>query len=140
MRRRRQFGAIAVALCCFGLVGVPAWSAAAGTEMPEPGPYKGKTKQGFPVYFRLTEDRNVTNIRFTYRESICGKQSVHDPTASLSLNGGNEFAGTIYSGRLEFKGAFVSPTRVQGKLVAFETTGLPGCLRKVVAFTAYPRG
>jgi len=28
---------------------------------------------------------------------------------------------------------------VQGKIIALEHTGVPGCLRKVVSFTAYPR-
>lgn len=113
----------------------------AGAEGPSPaemGAWKGKTKQGFPVYFEVTS-AGVTNIRFTYRESICGKQSPHDPTTTLAIDEADHFGGAIYSGRLEFEGTFLSPTKAKGKLIALESTGLPGCLRQVVGFTAGPR-
>lgn len=131
-----------VSLAAVGLALASIAAAPAGAEAVDPvaGAWKGKTKQSFPVYFRVAGDRTVTNIRFSYRESVCGKQSPHDPTTVLSIDGAAHFGGAIYSGRLEFEGTFAAPNRVQGKLIALETTGLPGCLRQVVGFTAQPRG
>jgi hypothetical protein len=138
MRTRRKICCVAVVICALGLLGSAGLAGAEGTE-PVAGAWKGKTKQGFFVYFRVASDHTVTNIRFTYRESICGKQSPHDPTTKLSIDEAGQFGGAIYSARLEFEGTFVTAKRVKGKLIALETTGLPGCLRQVVEFSAQPR-
>ena len=138
MRRHGRLVVLAIALCALGCLGSAGMAGAEASSPGELGAWKGKTKQGFPVYFRVTSE-GVTNVRFTYRESICGKQSPHDPTTTLGIDEAAHFAGAIYSGRLEFEGTFLSPTQVKGKLIALETTGLPGCLRQVVGFTASPR-
>ena len=106
---------------------------------PEEGPWAGKTNQGFQVYFRVESHDTVTNIRFSYREPICSKQRIHVRDANLSVDEAGRFGGVIIPERVEFSGGFVAANRVKGKLVALETSGLPGCLRKAVGFTAHPR-
>jgi len=105
---------------------------------PEEGGWKGKTKQEFYVYFGVGEGA-VKNVRLTFREVVCGKQSVHLPESRLAIDEAGHFAGALVPNRLEFEGTFVAPDRVSGKIVSLETTGLPGCTRKVVGFNARPR-
>jgi hypothetical protein len=81
----------------------------------------------------------VKNVRLTFREVVCGKQSVHLPQSRLAIDEAGHFAGELVPNRLEFEGTFVAPDRVSGKIVSLETTGLPGCTRKVVGFSARPR-
>lgn len=126
---------IALPLCLL-LVGVGLASAAdAG---PAEGGWKGKTNQGFYVYFGVGGGA-VTNIKVTFREAVCGKQSVRLRQARLAIDEAGHFGGAVIANRLEFEGDFVAPGKVKGKIVSLETTGLPGCMRKVVPFTAYPR-
>ena len=138
MSHGRWIRNLAVAFCALGLLG-GANLASAEVTAPQAGAWKGKTKQGYPVYFRVGSDRTVANFRFTYREPICGEQSSHLPDASLSIDEAGHFGGTIETYYLEFEGNFTAPNRVQGKIISLEHTGVPGCLRKVVGFTAYPR-
>jgi hypothetical protein len=138
MNHGRWIRSLAAALCALGLL-VGASLAGAEVSAPQAGAWKGKTKQGYPVYFRVGSDRTVANFRFTYREPICGEQSPHITETSLTIDEAGHFGGTIQTYYLEFEGTFTAPDRVQGKIIALEHTGLPGCLGKVVSFTAYPR-
>jgi hypothetical protein len=134
MRISRWSAVFALALCA--LVCTLGVGAAAGTQ-PVEGAWKGKTKQGFFVYFGVREGV-VANVRLTYREPICGEQSVHRRKARLSIDESGHFAGALVPERVDFEGSFVAPGQVTGKIISHETTGLPGCLRKVVSFTARP--
>jgi hypothetical protein len=104
----------------------PAGAAVAPTA--EEGGWKGKTTQGFQVYFGVRSGTAV-NFRLTIREAICGKQTVHLPDSKLSIDEAGHFEGALIPNRLEINGTFVS----------LETTGLPGCTRKAVKFSAHPR-
>jgi hypothetical protein len=131
----RRLAGLTLALCALLLmVGM---GSAAGLA-PEEGGWKGKTKQGFYIYFGVGEGA-VKNVRLTFREVVCGKQSVHLPESRLAIDEAGHFAGALVPNRLEFEGTFVAPDRVSGKIVSLETTGLPGCTRKVVGFSARPR-
>ena len=132
MRIVRQ-SLIALALCLL-LVGVSSAAAASPTE----GGWKGKTNQGFYVYFGV-HGGAVTNIKVTFREVVCGKQSVRLRDARLAIDEAGHFGGAVIPNRLEFEGDFLAPGKVKGKIVSLETTGLPGCTRKVVPFTAHLR-
>ncbi len=57
----------------------------------------------------------------------------------LGVDESGHFRGTIDPNRIELEGTFVAPDRVKGKVIALETTGLPGCLRRVVEFSAHPK-
>jgi hypothetical protein len=105
---------------------------------PAEGGWKGKTNQGFYVYFGVSGGA-VTNIKVTFREAVCGKQSVRLREARLAIDEAGHFGGAVILNRLEFEGDFLAPGKVKGKIVSLETTGLPGCTRKVVPFTAHPR-
>ncbi len=117
---------------------IPASSGSAAGVQPVEGAWKGKTKQGFYVYFAVRGGA-VANVRLTFREVICGKQGVHLPDSSLAIDEAGHFGGALIPNRLEFEGDFAAPAKVSGKIVSLETTGLPGCTRKVVGFTAHPR-
>jgi len=131
----RRFAGLTLALCA--LVLMVGMGSAAGIA-PEEGGWKGKTKQGFYVYFGVGEG-TVKNVRLTFREVVCGKQSLHLPESRLTIDEAGHFAGALVPNRLELEGTFVAPDRVSGKIVSLETTGLPGCTRKVVGFNARPR-
>jgi hypothetical protein len=132
----RWFAVLALALCT--LVFTVGVGSAAGTQ-PVEGAWKGKTKQGFFVYFGVRESV-VTNVRLTYREPVCGEQSVHRRKVRLPIDEAGHFAGAVVPERIEFEGSFVAPDKVSGKITSAETTGLPGCTRKVVSFSARPLG
>jgi hypothetical protein len=76
MRRHRLLGCGAIVLCA--LLGSVGLAGAEGTE-PVTGGWKGKTKQGFPIYLGLREGPTVTNVRITYKDAICGKASPKKP-------------------------------------------------------------
>lgn len=137
MSHGRWIRNLAAAFCALALLS-GASLASAEVTAPQAGAWKGKTKQGYAVYFRVGSDRTVTNFRFTYREPICGVQSPHITDATLSIDEAGHFGGTIETYYLEFEGTFTAPDRVQGNIISLEHTGVPGCLRKVVAFTASP--
>jgi hypothetical protein len=134
MRISRWSAVFALVLCA--LVCSLGVGAAAGTQ-PVEGAWKGKTKQGFFVYFAVREGA-VANVRLTYREPICGEQSLHRRKAQLPIDESGSFAGPLVPERVDFEGTFVAPGKVTGRIVSHETTGLPGCLRKVVSFSAHP--
>jgi len=137
MRHGRWIRNLAAAFCALALPGGASLASAEVSE-PQAGAWKGKTKQGYPVYFRVGSDRTVSNFRFTYREPICGVQSPHITDVSLGIDEAGHFGGTIQTYYLEFEGTFTAPDRVQGNIISLEHTGLPGCLRTVVAFSASP--
>lgn len=115
----------------------PGVAGAAGVE-PAEGGWKGKTAQGYFVHFGVSGGA-VVNVKLTIREPICGKQSVHRRMARLEIDEAGHFAGAIVPNRLELEGTFMAPDRLKGKIISPETTGLPGCTRKVVSFSAQPR-
>ncbi|HET9198672.1 MAG TPA: hypothetical protein VFN92_10520 [Solirubrobacterales bacterium] len=81
----------------------------------------------------------MTNVKVTFREVICGKQGVRVRDARLPIDEAGHFGGAVIPNRLEFEGDFLAPGKARGKIVSLETTGLPGCTRKVVPFSAHPR-
>jgi hypothetical protein len=126
-----------LALCLAFLVfGVAFASAAAPTA--EEGGWKGKTTQGFQIYFGVRGD-TVANFRVTIREVVCGKQTVHLPDSKLSIDEAGHFEGTLVPNRLEINGTVMAPNRVEGKIISLETTGLPGCTRQSAKFSAHPK-
>lgn len=137
MRKALRSGRVVLILCALVLAVGASLAGAAGTEAVEGG-WKGKTKQGYFVYFGVGGGA-VVNVRLTFREVICGKQSVHLPKLRLEIDEAGHFGGTLVPNRLEFEGNFVAPGQVKGKIISFETSGLPGCTRKVVSFSAHPR-
>lgn len=112
--------------------------ASAAETAPVEGGWKGRTSQGFDVYFGVRGGA-VTNVKVTFREVVCGKQSVRVRDARLAIDEAGHFEGAVIPNRLEFEGDFLAPGKVRGKIVSLETTGLPGCTRKVVPFSAHPR-
>jgi hypothetical protein len=112
--------------------------ARAAEASPVEGGWKGNTHQGFDLYFGVGGGA-VTNVKVTFREAVCGKQSVRLRKARLTIDEAGHFGGAVIPNRLEFEGDFLAPGKVKGKIVSLETTGLPGCTRKVVPFTAHPR-
>ncbi|MBS1844084.1 MAG: hypothetical protein JST53_06660 [Actinobacteria bacterium] len=118
-----------------------ALAGAEGTE-PVPGGWKGKTKQGFPVYLGVREGPSVTNVRITYKDDICGKASPKNPTLTMAVDENGHFSGVVYpaNGGVEIEGTFTGPTTLKGAIVAGESSGLPGCLGGRFPFTAHPKG
>lgn len=125
-----------MAMCALALMTGPSVAGAAGIE-PVEGAWKGKTRQGYSVYFGVSAG-GVVNVRFTYREVICGKSSVHERTSRLEIDEAGHFSSSL-GPHLEFEGTFVAPNRVNGKIIYLGTEFAPHCMRKVVGFTAYPR-
>ncbi|MBS1878556.1 MAG: hypothetical protein JST31_03485 [Actinobacteria bacterium] len=122
------------------LIGVVPQAGAEGVE-PAIGGWKGKTSQGMPIYFGVREGRVVTNVRLNYRDAVCGKLVLHEPNASLSIDESGHFAGVVYpaNGGVELRGSFTGPRRIKGKIVAGESSGLPGCTGGTISFTASPK-
>ena len=58
----------------------------------------------------------------------------------LEVDAAGHFAGSIVENRVEIEGTFTGPGTVEGRIVALETTGLPGCTRQAVRFSAQPKG
>jgi hypothetical protein len=127
-------------LCTIVLVGGPAQAGAEGVE-PALGAWKGKTAQGLTIFFGVREGRMITNVRLSYKDVICGKANIHERNVSLSVDESGDFAGVVYpaNGGVELEGSFTGPRRVTGKIVAGESTGLPGCTGATVSFTAVPK-
>lgn len=127
-----------LALCAVFLALGAALASAAVAPTVEQGGWKGKTTQGYYVYFG-TRGESVANFRLAIREAICGKQSVHLPKSVLAIDEAGHFEGALIPNRLEINGTFLAPDRVKGTIVSLETTGLPGCTRKAVQFSAHPK-
>jgi hypothetical protein len=140
MRRHRRLGCGAVMLCSLGLLLVAGLAGAEGTE-PVAGGWKGRTKQGFPIYFGVREGPTVTNVRLTYRDAICGKASPKNPTLTMTVDENGDFSGVVYpaNGEVEIEGTFTGPSSMKGAIVAGEDSGLPGCLGGRFPFTAHPK-
>jgi hypothetical protein len=126
-------------LCLLGLLGITGMAGAEGSQ-PTAGGWKGKTKQGFPVYFGVREGPTVTNLRVTYRDDICGKASLRNATLRMTVDAQGHFSGIVYpaNGGVEIEGTFVGPDSAKGAIVAGEGAGLPGCLGGRFSFTAHP--
>lgn len=138
---RRYLGAIgSLLLCATALIGVVP-QASAGTAEPTLGGWKGKTTQGTAVFFGVREGGVVTNVRLNYRDAICGKASIHEANASLKVDASGHFSGVVYpaNGGVELEGTFTGPRTVKGKIVAGESSGLPGCTGGTFSFTASPK-
>lgn len=135
LRRRLR---CSLAFCAVFLALGAALASAAVAPTAEEGGWKGKTDQGFHVYFGV-RGTTAANFRLTIREVICGKQAVHLPDSKLSIDEAGHFEGALIPNRLEINGTFVAPDRVKGTIVSLETTGLPGCTRKAVQFSAHPK-
>src|SRR3954468_5968617 len=140
MRRRRRLGGGAVVLCALGLLGSAVLAGAEGTE-PVTGGWKGKTKQGFPIYLGVREGPTVTNVRITYKDAICGKASPKNPTLTMTVDEDGHFSGVVYpaNGGVEIEGTFTGPSSMKGAIVAGEASGLPGCLGGRFPFTAHAK-
>ena len=139
----RRWGLTAVGillLCTIVLVGGAARAGAEGVE-PTLGAWKGKTAQGLTIFFGVREGRVIANVRLSYKDVICGKANIHEPDVSLSVDESGAFAGVVYpaNGGVELKGSFTGPRKVTGKIVAGESSGLPGCAGATVSFTASPK-
>jgi hypothetical protein len=139
MSPRGRVGRFAALLCSLGLLAGAAHAGAEGTE-PVAGGWKGKTKQGFPIYFGVREGPTVTNVRITYKDAICGKASPKNPTLTMTVDEDGHFSGILYpaNGGVEFEGTFTGPSSMKGAIVAGEDSGLPGCLGGRFPFTAHP--
>jgi hypothetical protein len=60
---------------------------------------------------------------------------------SLKVDESGHFSGVVYpaNGGVELEGTFTGPRQVTGKIVAGESSGLPGCLGGSFSFTAHPK-
>jgi hypothetical protein len=141
MSPRGRVGRFAALLCSLSLLAAVGHAGAEGTE-PVTGGWKGKTKQGFPIYFGVREGPTVTNVRLTYRDTICGKASPKNPTLTMTVEEDGHFSGIVYpaNGGVEIEGTFTGPSSLKGAIVAGEDSGLPGCLGGTFPFTAHPKG
>ncbi len=126
--------------CAIVLIGGVAKAGVQGVE-PALGAWKGKTAQGLTIFFGVREGRVITNVRLSYKDVICGRENIHERNASLSIDESGDFAGVVYpaNGGVELEGSFTGPRQVTGKIVAGESTGLPGCTGAIVSFTASPK-
>jgi hypothetical protein len=132
---------LALVLCASSLFGSASLAGAEGTE-PITGGWKGKTKQGFPIYLGVREGSAVTNVRITYRDAVCGKVSLKNRTLTMAVNEQGHFSGIVYpiNGEVAIEGTFTGPSRLKGAIVAGESSGLPGCPGGRFPFTAHPKG
>lgn len=126
--------------CVIVLIGVVPQAGAGGVE-PTIGGWKGKTAQGMPIFFGVREGGVVTNVRLDYKDVVCGQTIIHKRNVSLKEDESGHFAGIVYpaNGVVELEGTFTGPRRVRGRIVAGESSGLPGCRGGKIAFTAHPR-
>ena len=126
--------------CAIVLASVVPQAGAGGVE-PTIGGWKGKTAQGMPIFFGVREGDVVTNVRFAYKDVVCGRAIIHKRNVSLKEDESGHFAGIVYpaNGVVELKGTFTGPRRVRGRIVAGESSGLPGCRGGKIAFTAHPK-
>ena len=137
----RSLSAVASLLfCAIVLISGSAQAGAAGAE-PTIGAWKGKTAQGFPIFFAVREGGVVANVRLTYKDVICGKANIHEREVTLSIEESGHFAGVVYPGNggVELEGTFTGPGQVTGKIVAGESSGLPGCVGGTFSFKAGPK-
>lgn len=129
-----------VLLVAVAFTGTVGSSLASSTE-PVIGPWKGKTKQGFPIYLGVREGPAVTNVRLTYKDVICGKANLKNQTLTMTVDEYGHFSGVVYpnNGGVEVEGSFAGPNSVRGAIVAGEGSGLPGCVGGRFPFTAHPQ-
>jgi len=126
--------------CALALVGAASQASAGGVE-PVLGGWKGETAQGLPIFFGVREGRVITNVRLSYRDAICGKVSIHKRNVMLSVGESGQFAGVVYpaNGGVQLEGSFTGPPRIEGRIVAGEASGVPGCTGASISFTARPK-
>lgn len=127
-----------MAMCALALMTGPGVAGAAGIEPVESG-WKGKSEQGYPIYFGVSAGK-VFNVRLSYSEFICGKTSVHKRASRLEIDEAGHFAGTVLPKSVELEGSFVAPNRIEGTIIVLENRFEPHCdARQEVPFTAHPR-
>jgi len=126
--------------CAFVLTGVVPQAGAGGVE-PTIGGWKGRTTQGMSIFFGVREGGVVTNVRLTYKDVVCGQAIIHKRDVILEEDESGYFAGIVYpaNGGVELEGTFTGPRSVKGRIVAGESSGLPGCIGGKIAFTAHPK-
>lgn len=139
-RRWSQKALGSLIFCAIVLTGAVPQASAEAME-PASGGWKGKTSQGLPIYFGVREGHLVTNVRLTYRDTICGKANIQKRDVSLPIDESGHFAGIVYpaNGGVELQGTFTAPRHLKGKIVAGESSGLPGCTGGTISFTAGPK-
>jgi hypothetical protein len=103
---------------------------------PVEGGWKGKTRQGLPVYFGVREGR-VINTRYRFHWGFCGTYESHFKRASLEIDPTGRWIVEDSRGS-SMEGTFVAPNRVEGTVVAVERQ-LPSCPEVVARFVAWPR-
>jgi hypothetical protein len=124
-----------VLLCALALAGGPGLAHAEGIE-PVEGGWKGRTRQGLPVYFGVREGR-VVNTRYHFHWGFCGTYGNHAKGANLEIDpNGHWIVADSRGSTLE--GTFVAPNRVEGAVRVVERM-LPGCPAVLAPFTAWPR-
>jgi hypothetical protein len=138
--RRSLTAVLSLFLCAIVLIDGAGRAGAEGVE-PALGAWKGKTAQGLTIFFGVREGRVIANVRLSYKDVICGKANIHERDVSLSVDESGDFAGVVYpaNGGVELEGSFTGPRKVSGRIVAGESTGLPGCAGATVSFTAVPK-
>jgi hypothetical protein len=138
--RRSLTAVLSLFLCAIVLIGGAGRAGAEGVE-PALGAWKGKTAQGLTIFFGVREGRVIANVRLSYKDVICGKANIHERDVGLSVDESGDFAGVVYpaNGGVELEGSFTGPRKVSGRIVAGESTGLPGCAGATVSFTAVPK-
>ncbi|MFN8217273.1 MAG: hypothetical protein U0R71_11840 [Solirubrobacterales bacterium] len=145
MRLKRITVALTAALCALVLLGAVGSAQAEGLE-PVTGGWKGKTAQGFaisfgvlPIYSTARDGTVLFNFRLTLRNVVCGTASVNRRNVALSVDPAGGFAGTIGPNGLQIEGSFTGSRQAEGRIVLPETSGVPGCTRQVVAFSAHAK-
>ena len=108
---------------------------AQGIEPIERG-WKGKTRQGLPVYFGVRHGR-VINTRYKFRWGFCGVFGSHARRARLTIDPTGHWGIEDLRGS-SFEGTFVAANRVEGMVSAVERE-LPGCPKVQAPFVAWPR-
>ena len=126
--------------CAIVLTGVVSQAGAEGVE-PTIGGWKGRTTQGMSIFFGVREGGVVTNVRLDYKDVVCGQAIIHKANVILEEDESGHFAGIVYpaNGGVELEGTFTGPRSVKGRIVAGESSGLPGCIGGKIAFTAHPK-
>jgi len=126
-----------VALIALIVLAIGVASAQAEGVVPVEGSWGGESSDGLPVHFGVAGG-HVVNTRFKFEWGFCGTFESLAPFADVEVDSAGHWVFEDPRGQT-IEGTFVAPDRVSGKIVSLETTGLPGCTRKVVGFNARPR-
>jgi hypothetical protein len=128
----RTFSAL---LCALVLASGAGLAHAEGIE-PVEGGWKGKTRQGLPVYFGVRNGR-VINTRYHFHWGFCGNYGSQAWRANLEIDPTGQWVVSDPRGS-SFEGTFVAPDRVEG-MVLVEERELPSCPKVEAPFVAWPR-